>query len=377
MIRKIVLLIVSFFVITNLTAQTPIVVADMSFKEPSEFYYSFAEGDLIVIDFDMVKGKNVKSFEVIELPNNTKYSTLKPAKFNKEIVVAQKAVYLFRINTGSGKVCNLKISRIPKDKTTEKFSTAWKWKTLYDTTYSYYKEDSLVGFDTIPYVETKKEIAREELREEVLFDHGVEINSSGLISQNNPREVVKISLPQNYNSEYKSEKVIAWVYWLAVGDNSNSIWSKNKNLVSGMTEAVGSLFLSPLAAYALGKIPKLIIPDPQEKNSIIMCLVKEKINSEFAIEDPGTTYSVLTKNRVTGSYEKFINEDRLQGNYYLELYNDKTFGKIRVYVKANAIIKTTYYKDVQIQKYKVEKNYVKVNRIKMNVESTTVRTPVE
>lgn len=70
-----------FIILCSLTieafSQTPIVVADMSFKssgsEPKELYYSFAEGDIIVVDFEVVKGKNIKSFEVIELPSSMSF----------------------------------------------------------------------------------------------------------------------------------------------------------------------------------------------------------------------------------------------------------------------------------------------------------------
>ena len=113
-----------FIILCSLTikvfSQTPIVVADMSFKpngsEQEELYYSFAEGDIIVVDLEVVKGKNIKSFEVIELPSSTKFSSFKPSSISqKQINVTQKGVYLFRIDAGiGGKVCNLKISRIPK-----------------------------------------------------------------------------------------------------------------------------------------------------------------------------------------------------------------------------------------------------------------------
>ena len=45
-------------------SQTSVRVADLSFKMKSnsteEFYYSFAEGDVMVVDFELRKGKGVK-----------------------------------------------------------------------------------------------------------------------------------------------------------------------------------------------------------------------------------------------------------------------------------------------------------------------------
>ena len=56
--------ILCIFLILNaaaIFAQTPVQVADLSFKlngkTAEEFYYSFAEGDVMVVDFELAKGK--------------------------------------------------------------------------------------------------------------------------------------------------------------------------------------------------------------------------------------------------------------------------------------------------------------------------------
>lgn len=385
MIRKFLLLIVSIFVVTNLTAQTPITVADMSFKpsgdESGEFYYSFAEGDVIVIDFEMVKGNNIKSFEVIELPNSTKYSAFKPDKFHKEINVSQKAVYLFRLEAGIGKVCNLKISRIPKDKTTEKFNNAWKWQTLYDTTYSYYKEDSLTGYDTILYTEIKKIIESEEIREENLLNSTINIKSYGIIDHDNPREVVRIELPENREVNNKIEEVIAWAYWISVSDNSNSVLSRNKELIKKAANAATKIPFAgeytALGGFAVGMVTDLFIADPQKVDNVQYYLVSNG-NSAYNYKNTGNiSGGVIRSGNSSGGYERFVNKNMLQGNYFLCLYNDNVHDRINVNVQACAIIRVQYFRNEEVQKYKIEPKFVKVNRTKTNINSTKVRVPVE
>lgn len=117
-------------------SQTPIRVADLSFKMKSntteEFYYSFAEGDVMVMDFELKKGKGV-DIEVVELYTQTKIKQFTARISNYRINVTSSKVYLFKVTNGSGnKLCSLSIKRIPKSQETMNFNTGWKWKILYD-----------------------------------------------------------------------------------------------------------------------------------------------------------------------------------------------------------------------------------------------------
>ena len=101
----------------------------LEFDQTEEMFYSFAEGDQIVIDFQMIKGKHLKEFEIIELPSNTVYSDYKVQKISeKKITVRKKGVYGFKFYSTSltNRVFKISISRIPVSNETENFNTDWK-----------------------------------------------------------------------------------------------------------------------------------------------------------------------------------------------------------------------------------------------------------
>lgn len=373
-----------FIILCSLTieafSQTPIVVADMSFKssgsEPKELYYSFAEGDIIVVDFEVVKGKNIKSFEVIELPSSMKFSSFKPSSISqKKINVNQKSVYLFRIDAGiGGKVCNLKISRIPKDQSTERFNTGWKWEVLYDTTYTHYKKDSLIGYDTLHYVETVKEVTSKELSEVILEDRTEEIHSIGWIDHDDPRTYVEISLPQNQSGNNWEKKVVGWGYWLCVGNNSNSFWSRNKEMVSKSVSTIAGAALSPIGGLIVGGITSLAIPDESSVDNVIWAIVRNWQEVQAFMN--GGSISCLRSGDGPGASGSFVN-GHTQGKYYICLYNDNRHYPIHVTVKASALMETTTYQDVDYQRTKNTPKYIKVSKVSSYVSSHKIRVPVE
>ncbi|MCR5115436.1 MAG: hypothetical protein K6A95_07135 [Bacteroidales bacterium] len=375
-----------FIILCSLTikvfSQTPIVVADMSFKpngsEQEELYYSFAEGDIIVVDLEVVKGKNIKSFEVIELPSSTKFSSFKPSSISqKQINVTQKGVYLFRIDAGiGGKVCNLKISRIPKNQSTERFNTGWKWEVLYDTTYTHYEEDSLIRYDTTYYVETVKEVSSRELSEVILEEKTEEIRSYGIINHDNPRTFVEIVLPQNQSGNNWEKKVVGWGYWLCVG-NSNGFWTRNKELVSKSATSIAGATLGPIGALIAGGVSSLAIPDASSADNVIWSIVRngQEVQS-FMNGGSICSSSCLRHGNGPGASGSFVDGYK-QGRYYICLYNDNTHDRIKVTVKVSALMETTTYQDVDYQRTKIIPKYVKVPKVRSSVSSHKIRVPVE
>lgn len=375
-----------FIILCSLTikafSQTPIVVADMSFKpngsEPEELYYSFAEGDIIVVDLEVVKGKNIKSFEVIELPSSTKFSSFKPSSISqKQINVTQKGVYLFRIDAGiGGKVCNLKISRIPKNQSTERFNTGWKWEVLYDTTYTHYEEDSLIRYDTTYYVETVKEVSSRELSEVILEEKTEEIRSYGIINHDNPRTFVEIVLPQNQSGNNWEKKVVGWGYWLCVG-NSNGFWTRNKEMVSKSATSIAGATLGPIGALIAGGVSSLAIPDASSVDNVIWSIVRngQEVQS-FMNGGSICSSSCLRHGNGPGASGSFVDGYK-QGRYYICLYNDNTHDRIKVTVKVSALMETTTYQDIDYQRIRVTPKYVKVSKVRSSVSSHKIRVPVE
>lgn len=376
------LLFVMFVLTVEAFSQTPIVVADMSFKpsgsEPEELYYSFAEGDIIVVDLEVVKGKNIKSFEIIELPSSMKFSSFKPSSISqKQINVTQKGVYLFRIDAGiGGKVCNLKISRIPKDQSTERFNTGWKWEVLYDTTYTHYEEDSLTGYDTMHYTESVKEVTSGELSEVILEERTEEIRSYGIINHDNPRTFVEINLPRNQSGDNWEKKVVGWGYWLCVG-NSNGFWTRNKEMVTKSASSIAGASLGPIGALIAGGVSSLVIPDASSVDNVIWSIVRNGQEVQnFMNGGAICSSSCLRNGNGPGAFGHFVDNYK-QGRYYICLYNDNTHDRISVTVKASAIIETTTYQDVDYQRTKITPKYIKVPKVSSIVSSHKIRVPVE
>lgn len=359
-----------------LSAQEPIQVTDLSFimnsTDTKEFYYSFAKGDVMVVDFGINKGKGI-TFEIIELPSHTKANLFTANLTNYRISVPSTNVYLFKITNGNGKkTCSLQLKRIPKSVETTGFNTGWQWKTIYDTTYTRYQEDSLVRHDTVHYTETVKEVASREIKEEMLVNTPVEIRSTGWINHDNPRGFVTINLPNNQKKQNWEKKVIGWAFWLCVGNNSNNFWSRNKNAVVKSATAIAGTTLGPLGALVVGEVTNLIIPDPTKVDNVVWAIVDNENKDAFMNEEP---YYYIARNNGPGAYGKFV--DLNQGSFHICMFNDNVHDRITVDVKASAVIETTTYKDVDYQRTKIVPKYVKVPKIRMNISSIQVRVPAE
>lgn len=355
-------------------SQTPIHVTDLSFKMNSnsteEFYYSFAAGDMIVVDFELKKGKAV-DFEVIELPNLTKTKQYTARITNYRINVSTTKVYLFRVTNGFGnKMCSLSIKRIPKSQETADFNTGWQWKTLYDTTYTTYKEDSLVGHDTVYYTETVKEVTSKEMSEVVLANNNELVHSIGYIEHHNPRKFVKIKLPENQKYGNTEQRVYGWTYWIGVTSKKSHILS---NLIKGGTTVIPGV--QKLVKYLLGTAVDITIPKEAEADIIYWYLVNNGNDADNFIN--GQYFSYMAQGYGTGAYSKFVNNNT-QGTYYICLHNKEyTHWSVNFYVQVVALVETITYKDVDYQRTSVVPKYVKLTKTRMNTSSRQVRVPID
>ena len=373
-----------FFLLVNslvVFSQNPIRVANLSFKmsgnTTEEFYYSFAEGDIMVVDFELVKGKGVQ-FEIVETPNQIKTSLFTARVTNYRINIVSTKVYLFRITNSSGnKLCSLHIKRIPKSQETANFNTGWEWKTYYDTTYIHYSKDSIVGYDTVQYVETAKDVASKEMNEVILEDKTEEIRSSGIILNDNPRAFVEIKLPQNQKGTSWEKNVIGWGYWLCVGDNSNSIWSQNKDFVAKSASTIAGAAFGPMGSFIAGGVTSLFIPNAEKADNVKWSIVQNKQDvNAFMNGGPICPSSCLKNGDGPGAAGKFVDENT-QGTYYLCLYNDNIHDRIRVTIKVSALVETITYKDVDYQQTKIVPKYVKVPKVRIKISSRQIKVPAD
>lgn len=376
--KKIVQFIILISLIYSINAQTPVAVMETTFRlkanSTEEFYYSFAQGDNIIIDFEELNGKEIKQFEVIELPSSTKFSDYKTSAIHqKQVYVAEKNVYLFKLTgaTVGNRECHVTIQRIPQNAETAKFNTAWKWATIYDTTYTNYTQDSIIGYDTISYVETKKEVVSQETHEERLVDVVAEVKSTGIIDKDNPREVIYFSLPNNKHNDLKTETVVGWAYWIGVGDNASSVWQNNEELMKRAASSIGGLF-SPLAGLAAGLVTDLAIPSSNTDNVIYYITNNENDKNVFL---HGGYFSYIRSGNGPGAYGKFLDKN-LRGGFYICLYNDNMHQRIRVTVKVSAFVETTSYQMREYPRTKITPQKITLTKTKRNINSHQVRIPV-
>jgi len=142
---------VGFLLSFQLNGQTLIDVAESTLKvsglDEEVFYYGFAEGDQLIFNFEVVKGKDLKEIEIIELPSSSKFMDYKSKKIeNKTINITRTGIYKFRFSNSAlaGRICKFKIQRIPDNETTNDFNSSVYWRTIYDTTYTTVQEKYVV-----------------------------------------------------------------------------------------------------------------------------------------------------------------------------------------------------------------------------------------
>ena len=225
MIKKILNLLVLFLSLSSFANTEPVLISEstiqMSFDETKEVFYSFDEGDEILIDFEMVQGKHLKEFHVMDQSSSTLFSQYKLESLEgKKIKVRTKGVYSFRFYSSSltNRAFKISISRVPINKETIPFNTNWQWKTKRDTIYVPYTIDSITGYNNIQYKENVKVLTETVQEEVLLLDKNQRVHSC--YNENESSTFLIINLPRLYNTDLHEEKVLSWAYWIGVGQES-------------------------------------------------------------------------------------------------------------------------------------------------------------
>lgn len=372
-----ILLALGFFSCYGLFAQGRIPVTEttlpLAFDQTAEVYYSFAAGDEIVFNMEMVQGKHVRTVEIIELPNNLVFSAFKADVIGeKRIRVRKKGLYLFRFYSSSltNRVCRYKIDRIPSSPETRNFNTDWKWETIRDTVYTPYQQDSLVGYKTLKYQETERELRTTKAEEIMLFEKTQTVHS--YYNENVSRTYLKVDMPVIYNTPLREESIKVWSYWIGVGQESREAYQKNLVSFSNTLEEVANVYYqNPLAAYAVGAISNLLLPQTGEDVEYYFISDYENVTQflnrqQFLQFDMGKGRAAYGRN------------DRLkEGTFYIGLANDNDWRGIEVDVKIMVVKEVKTYEDVVHDRERQEPQYVKLNKTRMQVNEHQIRVPVE
>lgn len=318
-------------------SQEPILVTEstiiLDVDQTKELYFSFAVGDEIVFDMEMIKGKHIKEIEVTEMPSNTLLTEFKSTGLkDKQIQIRNKGIYKFKFYSSSltRRVCKIKIFRIPKDESTKTFNTNWKWKIKRDTTYTSYQEDSLVGYQTIKYKETVRELKEKKLEEIMLFEKSQKVHS--FYNENKSRTYLKVDLPLLQNSELRKENLIAWSYWIGVDQQGQKAYKENTELVANVaSKAANIYFKTPLAGLAVGAVSEFIIPQTGE--DVQYYFIPDFKNAQLFYNNQQFLQFDMGKGKAA-----FGRNDKLkQGTFYIGLLNDNDWKGIDVDVKVLAV----------------------------------------
>ncbi|WP_405211730.1 hypothetical protein [Dokdonia sp. Asnod2-E02] len=357
-------------------SQKPILVTEstisLNLDETEELFFSFAEGDIIEFDFEMVKGKHIKEVEVYEMPNNKIFADFKVQKISKkQIHIRNKGLYKFKFYSSSltKRVGKIKIFRIPADESTKKFNTNWKWKTIRDTIYTPYTIDSITGYKKIQYKEKVRELVKTENIEDILFNKSQRVHS--YYNDNRSSTYLRVDLPNPMVSDLKEERLIAWAYWIGVGQEAQQAYKENARAVGELANGVSAIYGTPLAGLAVGTVSELLIPKTGE--DVFYTFLPDYENAEKFIN--GLEYLQYDTGKGVAAYGK--NSNITQGTFYIGLHNDNQIQGIDVDVKVVSIKEVKTFEIVEYDREREEPITVTLNKTRMDVKETKIRVPFE
>ncbi|WP_298347760.1 hypothetical protein [uncultured Dokdonia sp.] len=376
MIKKVLFGIVIIISQNLFASQKPILVTEstisLNLDETEELFFSFAEGDIIEFDFEMVKGKHIKEVEVYEMPNNKIFADFKVQKISKkQIHIRNKGLYKFKFYSSSltKRVGKIKIFRIPADESTKKFNTNWKWKTIRDTIYTPYTIDSITGYKKIQYKEKVRELVKTENIEDILFNKSQRVHS--YYNDNRSSTYLRVDLPNPMVSDLKEERLIAWAYWIGVGQEAQQAYKENARAVGELANGVSAIYGTPLAGLAVGTVSELLIPKTGE--DVFYTFLPDYENAEKFIN--GLEYLQNDTGKGIAAYGK--NSNITQGTFYIGLHNDNQIQGIDVDVKVVSIKEVKTFEIVEYDREREEPITVTLNKTRMDVKETKIRVPFE
>ena len=301
-----------------------------------ELMFGFAAGDKIIFNFEETDSKELKEIEIIEYPTLSRFSDYKTSRVkNKEIMVTQQAVFIFRLKNSSlvKRICKVKIQRIPASAASEIFNSSVSWITKQDTVWNSYTENVTIGYDTSYVPRTKRVMVRSEIEEQIISD-----NIQRISSQQKPenRASVVLSLPVDNRAPYKTSRVISWAYWIGVGEEGSRAWQQNvRNVRSKNMD-----YYTPLGAYSHGSLPYLALPKSGQQ---INYFIADQNNRDLFMQKQ--PFRFIDDGKGYGNYRKFTSAGQCQGAYYLCVENANLLGFIDVHVKVTALVEKIYFED--------------------------------
>ncbi|MCB0546667.1 MAG: hypothetical protein KDD19_03715 [Phaeodactylibacter sp.] len=358
----------------TLSAQLPVTVAELTVEvganSEENLYYGFETGDLLIASLELLEGKDLKAFEVIEYPENSRILEYETEGFDdKRLKVYQRGIFQFRLHNANlvkKRVCRIHIKRLPSSAATADFNPAVRWEERIDTTFKVQSETVRSGTEVKEVQQRRRMLAKVDTNVVTLLDKLERVHSRTNISADNITRLT-FELPRNRQEPSPEDpslttEVTSWAYWIGTGEEAQEWYQKANGsavarLAKGLTKGAISVGLvssgyGALAMLAIEGVSVFTNP-PSGENVKYALLLRQ-----------GDEYLELSSgNSITG----FGRMDNFtQGQFAIQLENDNYVEGINVNVKVVAVTVTKTYRD----EYFTETREVPVN------QSTTVREPI-
>ena len=308
----------------------PIIVTEQTLKINGEqrFFFAFEEGDQIVVDLAMVKGKFIKEFEILAYPNTSKFKTIQIDELkSKTIRVFKRAVYEFRIKSGGAKSIKMKIKRVPYSTARTNFDTHVKWKTIQEKIRRNYSEKITVTYDTTWVTKYRRILHHIDTGFVSIANQEERVHSRTNLSNSNSNELT-FNLPPWVEKDLLQKRVVGWAYWIGVGQEGTENYNEElKEFLKIAASKVVSKNL--LAGLALG-IYAVAMNPPEGEN----------IHYELSVSNGGKGIQVA-KGNVTSAFGR--ETKHLKGKIKVKLSNDNILNGLNVHVKLLAVVQKRIY----------------------------------
>lgn len=313
----------------NIVGQTAIDIVDNTFKlaglTEEVFYYGFAEGDQLIFNFQEVNSKDLKELEIIEMPASSKLMDFKTNKVeNKIIYVRKSGIYKFRFSNSaiSGRVCKVKIQRIPANDKLINFNTNVYTRTVYDTTYTLIQEKYLIKSDTTAIS---------------VVDQIAKVSSQTAMNGNLNKTIVDFTLPEN---------TVTWSYYIGVGTEGKEAYQEATDDFFSTTAEIASTIpgygtMAALAITGINYFTKV-----QGEDNVNYNFITDWDNVLFF--KSGQTFYQYKQGDVVNDASRMSRP--LSGKVYLGLLNDNIRDAIEVIVKVTAVTVTQEWGTRKVQK---------------------------
>jgi hypothetical protein len=296
-------------------------------------YYGFAEGDKVIFNLSVEKGKELKDVTITQYPKSVKFAYHTVEKIKDKIInISKTGIYKFEYYNSniSGRTINIKIQRIPKDESTKSFNTNVTWINKVDTIYQAQTKTYIIGSDT-----TFTEVINSTVRvhSQTNLDHP-------------DKTIVDFILPAN---------TLKWTYWIGVGDESQKTFEQDKQRFASAGAKLLST-INPLAGIAFGlfamtqgnigdNVIYYFLPSWEDVQKFMSKQTFMQFKQGNAVIDFGLINASNSRNQ----------------KYYIGLQNDNLRQGINVNVKILAVVVNTRTED------RVEKTPIYTNtRIPIN-----------